>query len=301
MMTPKRYLSSEISGFVPEDNDQRIVQTPYGKGIIIRTRNKNVGTRTRNAMYEIELVNSTKKLKRERPEEVSSSNSTNPPMLYTPVRYPSITPEVGSDVLTKWGRGKLIQIRDDDVKTHVVKLSSWRLANRSRVLCYVSAEECEVIRPKKIYDMDVFEKVEYANLIKQQATEQFKQKDYSGALELFARAIDAVRYVQHGVGSTNELRADLIVVMITCSNNAALCSSKQNDWDRTAKFAENALVLIEALEEKGSKSKIKGVLNMDGISDSQLFGTWKVKVRPLENWILVMALPIVDQVSHLFR
>ena len=99
-------------------------------------------------------------------------------------------------------------------------------------------------------------------------------------MELFARAIDAVRYVQHGVGSTNELRADLIVVMITCSNNAALCSSKQNDWDRTAKFAENALVLIEALEEKGSKSKIKGVLNMDGIGDSQLFGTWKVKVRP---------------------
>lgn len=279
MMTPNRYLSSETSGFVPEDKDQRVVQTPYGKGIIIRIRNKNVGVRTQNAMYEIELVNSTK-LKRERPEEVSSSNSTNPPMLYTPVKYPSVPPEVGSDVLTKWGRGKLIKIRDNGTKVHVVRLSSWRLANRSRVLCYVSAAECEVIRPKKIYDMDVFEKVEYANLIKQHATEKFKQKDYSGALGLFAKAIDAVRYVQHGVGSTNELRADLIVVMITCSNNAALCSSKQNDWDRTAKFAENALVLIEALEEKGSKSKIKGVLNMDGIGDSQLFGTWKVKVRP---------------------
>lgn len=278
MMAPQRLdLSAEMSGYIPEDKDQRIVQTPYGKGVIIRTRKNDVGSRTQNVMYEIEQVNSTK-LKRERPDQISSSRSTNPPMLYTPVKYPSITPEVGSDVLTKWGRGALIEIRDDAMKTHVVKLSSWRLANRSRALCYISAQDCEVVRPKKIYDMDVFEKVDYANLLKQEATTKFKQKDYSGALESFARAIDAVRYVQHGVGSTNELRADLIVVMITCSNNAALCSSKQDDWERTAKFAENALVLIEALEEKGNKSKIKGVLNSDGIRDSQLFGTWKVKV-----------------------
>jgi hypothetical protein len=127
--------------------------------------------------------------------------------------------------------------------------------------------------------MNVFEKVEYANDLKQQATAKFKKKDYHGALELFARAIDAVRYVQHEADSTNELRTDLIVVMITCSNNAALCSSKQDDWGRAAKFGENALVLIEALEEKGDKSKIKKILNSDGIGDSQLFGTWKVKVR----------------------
>jgi len=63
------------------------------------------------------------------------------------------------------------------------------------------------------------------------------------------------------------------------SINAALCSSKKDDWGRTAKFGENALVLIEALEERGNESKIKAVLNSDGIGDSQLFGTWKVKVR----------------------
>ena len=278
-MTPKRLnISSELSKDVSADRDQRIVETPYGKGIVIRTRKSNAVEQKSNAIHEIELVNWAK-LKLESREEVSSSISSNPSMLYTPIRYPSVSPDVGSNVLTKWGKGKVKKIQDNNMNTHVVELSSWRLANRSSVFCYISEKECEVIKPKKVYDMDVFEKVEYANDLKQMATAKFKQRDFLGALELFARSIDTVRYVQHGVNSTNELRADLIVLMITCSNNAALCSSKKNDWTRTAKFGANALVLIEALEEKGNKSKIKAVLNSDGIGDSQLFGAWKVKVR----------------------
>jgi hypothetical protein len=269
--------SPEFSNYVPEHKDQRIVVTPYGKGIIIRTRENDSVNQNPPLMHEIELGN-WMECKLESRKEVSSSSSKIQ-MLYSPINYPSVLPVVGSDVLTQWGKGKVTEIRDDDRQTHVVKLSSWRLANRSSVFCYLSAKECEVIKPYRIYDMDVFEKVEYANDLKQQATAKFKDKDYTGALEMFAKAIDAVRYVQHGAHSTNELRADLVVVMITCSNNAALCSSKKGDWERVAKFGQNALVLIEALEEKGHKSKIKKVLNRDGIGDSQLFGTWKVKVR----------------------
>ncbi len=278
-MAPKSLnFSSEFSNYVPEHKDQLIVDTPYGTGAVVRTREHDDGKRKSKLMYEIQKVDLTK-LSLENRDEVVPSISSNIKMLYTPIKYPSIAPVLGSHVLTKWGKGKVIEIRDDDMKTHVVKLSSWRLANRSSVFCYVCAEECEVVKPRKLYDMDVFEKVEYANELKQSATIKFKEKDYHGALELFARAIDAVRYVQHGTNSTNELRADLISVMITCSNNAALCSSKKDDWTRTAKFGENALVLIEALESRGDKSKIKAVMNRDGIGDSQLFGSWKVKVR----------------------
>jgi hypothetical protein len=39
----------------------------------------------------------------------------------------------------------------------------------------------------------------------------------------------------------------------------------------------NALLLIDALYEKKGKSKIHDLLNREGVSDSQLFGTWKVK------------------------
>lgn len=278
-MAPKSLdLSNEFSNYVPEDKDQRIVETPYGIGVVIRTRKEKdyLSDKGGARMKEIELLDWTK-IQKNGKNTPSSHSAKNAHMLYTPTAFPSVSPVVGSEVLTKWGRGKVTEIRDDYMKTHVVKLCSWRLSGRSSVFCYVSATECEVMRPKKIYDMDVFEKIEHANELKQQATLKFKDKDYTGALELFARAVDAVRYVQHKADSTNEVRADLIVVMITCSNNAALCSSKKQDWDRTSKFGSNALVLIEALEEKGDESKIKKVLNDDGIGDSQLLGTWKVK------------------------
>lgn len=276
-MTPQSLnFSPEFSNYIPEDRDQRIVKTPYGTGIIIRTRKDNDVERKSISRYETELLDCTTS-KLDNHGAVSSFNKSNPKMLYTPIKFPSVSPVVGSDVLTQWGRGKVSEIRDDHRRTHVVKLSSWRLAGRSFVYCYVSVKECEVVKPHKIYDMDVFEKVEHAKDLKQQATVKFKEKDYDGALELFARAVDTVRYVQHGVDSTNELRADLIFVIITCANNAALCSSKKDDWERAEKFGESALVLIEALEEKWNESKIKTILNSDGIGDSQLFGTWKVK------------------------
>mmetsp|Transcript_24503 Transcript_24503/g.57919 ORF Transcript_24503/g.57919 Transcript_24503/m.57919 type:complete len:480 (+) Transcript_24503:180-1619(+) len=278
-MVPKSLdLSHEFSDYVPEDKDQRIVKTPYGRGIVIRTRKGNDShavDKDEIRMKEIKLMDWTKRPENDRSTLYDSSKDVH--MLYSPAEFPSVSPVVGSEVLTKWGRGKVTEIRDDCMKTHVVKLSSWRLAGRSSVFCYVSAKECEVLRLKKIYDMDVFEKIEHANELKQQATLKFRKKNYTGALELFAKAVDVVRYVQHKSDSTNEVRADLVAMMITCSNNAALCSSKKDDWDRAARFGTNALVLIEALEEKGEGSKIKKVLNDDGIRDSQLFGTWKVK------------------------
>jgi hypothetical protein len=70
--------------------------------------------------------------------------------------------------------------------------------------------------------MDAHEKVELAQSQKLKATEYFsKKKDYALALNAYAGALDAVRNVQHDNSSTNEVRADLIVTMVTCSNNAA--------------------------------------------------------------------------------
>jgi hypothetical protein len=70
--------------------------------------------------------------------------------------------------------------------------------------------------------MDAYEKVELAQSQKLKATEYFsKQKDYSLALNSYAGALEAVRDTQHDHSSTNEVRADLVVTMVTCSNNAA--------------------------------------------------------------------------------
>ena len=78
----------------------------------------------------------------------------------------------------------------------------------------------------------------------------FAEKDYTAALETYARAVDAVRYVQHNKQSSNEVRADLLVVMVTCSNNAATCCLQLKQWTEACNYAKNTLVLIDALEEK---------------------------------------------------
>ena len=279
-----------------EDRDQAIVQTPYGKGIVIRNRKNDKkddgsssssgnGNGTSVSIREIELVDWSLDINKHESNTLSSSFKTNsnPNMLYTPTDFPTVTANVGDVIMSQFGRGTVVDIRNDDRRTHVVQLSSWRLASRSKVLCYLSSSDCKVMRPYRIHDMSIFDKVEYANDLKKNAEAKFSLKDFNSALEIYARAVDTVRYVQHGKDSTNEIRADLVVVMVTCCNNASLCSLKKQDYERTEKFAENALVLIQALEHKGKTSKIRKVLHKDRVVDSQLFGTWKVKVRLFEN------------------
>ncbi|KAG7347139.1 hypothetical protein IV203_006208 [Nitzschia inconspicua] len=257
------------TGYVPEDKDQALVETPFGRGVVIRTRyNVTTGETTK----EIELTDWTQPF-----DETATKSFTKPHMLYSTQSFPSIPSTVGSDVLTQWGRGKVIEIRNDKQQTHVVQLSSWRLAGRSKVKCFVAAQNIQVVRPFRIYDMSVFEKVEHANELKQQATSKFIAKEYDAALQLYAKAVDAVRYIQHGPDSSNELRADLVVVMVTCSNNSGTCCLQLKDWEHAAKYGMNALALLDALEKKKDSSKILKIMNKDGISDSQLFGAWKVK------------------------
>jgi len=252
---------------LPEDKHQEMVQTPYGRGMVIRTRpTENTSASTR----EIELLEWSSSSK--------SSQSRKPAMLYSSAEFPTIPPVVGDDVMTSYGRGRVIDIRDGNGGcSFVVLISSWRLAGRSRVTCYLSPEAVRVVRPHKIYEMSVHEKVEHAQELKQQAAHKFARKDYNDALKLYAEAVDAVRYIQHKKDSTNEVRADLLVVMITCCNNAATCCLHLKFCDRAQKFGKNALVLIDALYEKKGNSRIHQVILRDGVKDSQLFGTWKIK------------------------
>jgi tetratricopeptide (TPR) repeat protein len=68
----------------------------------------------------------------------------------------------------------------------------------------------------------------------------------------------------------------LLVLMITCSNNAATCCTKLERWDDAEKFARNALVIIDALEPKRGM-RIHKLLIQTGYTDSKLFGEWRVK------------------------
>lgn len=246
------------SSYRRKDKHQKVVNTPYGRGLIIRTRPED-------NVQEVELLDWPFTLNKK------------PPILYAATdSFKSVTPMVGDDVVCLYGRGRVIEINKEE-NTCVVELSSWRLAQRSSVKCYLSIDNnVWVVRKKTLYEMDAFEKVTYAQEMKQAATDHFQKKQTKEALQEYDKAVAAVRFVQHDSSSTNELRADLLLLMITCCNNAGTCCILLREWNDAIKFATNALVLLEALYEKRGM-RVHTILNKEGISDMKLFGEFKTK------------------------
>jgi hypothetical protein len=249
----------------PEDADQVIVQTDFGKGIVVRTR-KSDGIKEIRLFADGESITSS--------SSRAVGNRGEPNMLYTPKDYPSVSACVGDDVICQYGRGILKEISSDS-SNYTIELSSWRLSGRSNVTCHVTTPP-KVVRKHSLSEMDATERVALAKSLKAQAANYFADKDYDSALNTHASAVDKVRNVQHDHTSTNEVRADLVVIMITCSNNAATCCIKLQKWEEASKFAKNALILLDALYGKRGM-KIHTILNQEGIIDGKLFGEWRVK------------------------
>jgi hypothetical protein len=270
-----------------EDSDQAIVDTPYGCGLVIRSRKHD-------GIKEIQLIERGSFENMQCDDDAESTptiarckSSSSERKLYTTVDYPSITPNVGDDVVCQFGRGLIRDISHLDhcgnneppVVRYTIELSSWRLRGRSSVICHITTPTAllRVVRKHTYKEMDAVEKVELARSRKTNATNYFtKSKDYNLALSTYASAVDALRNIHHDHTSTNEVRADLLLLLITCSNNAATCSIKLDKWEEASKFAQNALILIDALYEKRGK-KIHTILNREGTIDAQLFGEWRVK------------------------
>jgi hypothetical protein len=249
----------------PEDADQVIVQTDFGKGIVVRTRKSD-------GIKEIRLFTDGESITTSSGRAVG--NRGEPNMLYTPKDYPSVSACVGDDVICQYGRGILTEVSSDS-SNYTIELSSWRLSGRSNVTCHVTTPP-KVVRKHSLSEMDATERVALAKSLKAQAANHFADKDYDSALNTYASAVDKVRNVQHDHTSTNEVRADLVVIMITCSNNASTCCIKLQKWEEASKFAKNALILLDALYGKRGM-KIHTILNQEGIIDGKLFGEWRVK------------------------
>jgi len=96
-------------------------------------------------------------------------------------------------------------------------------------------------------------------------------------------------------------RADLLVVMITCCNNAGTCCYQLKQWEECYKFGQNALVLLDALYRKRASSKLLDLLRNDGFSDAKLFGIWRVKSLLLISSELLRRSLIEDAIKALKR
>lgn len=277
-------------GYYPGDKDQKLVKTPYGNGLITKTRTPQ-DTNT-PPVQEIQLLEWEDAKSN---ETVKSRRSTK---LYSTAEYESILATKGDDVLTPFGRGTITEyvtvrllnegkidpvtkepIGEQVFTKYRITINSWRLAGRSRVKCFLFSNQVKVVRKKALVEMNALERVEFAMRQKQAASKLFTQKKHQEALNVYGGCIDAVRYIHHDTNSNNECRADLIDVMVTCSNNAATCCVQLKRWEEAFQFAKNSLVLLNAMFSKRG-AKIHTILARDnGHCDARIFGEWRVKSR----------------------
>jgi tetratricopeptide (TPR) repeat protein len=298
----------------PEEEHQYVVSTPYGVGLVLRTRKCDGIKEIQIGWSEEEVEGKTNASNINGRHRGSMSTAMN--MLYTPIDYPSVVPNIGDDVICNYGRGRVMQIveikvddNDDYVtqqndttttskKKYTIALSKWRLnGGRKSVICYVTTSSSNtkntttsmlhVVRKYTVNEMSIPERIELANQHKTNASKQFTSKKYDIALQTYAAAVSIARDRQHDP-TTNELRADLVVLMITCSNNAATCCIKLNQYTEAKKHSQNALILCDALYTKRNM-KVHTVLRNDGISDAKIFGEWRIK-----SYIIISHCALVD-------
>jgi hypothetical protein len=103
---------------------------------------------------------------------------------------------------------------------------------------------------KKIGEMSVSERVEYAQALKAQAAKAFASKDYKAAYMAYAGAVDAVQNATHMSDSSSDARVAVVMLIIRCSIKAARCSRKLEQWDEAEKFVTLEAEIAENIRQR---------------------------------------------------
>jgi IQ calmodulin-binding motif len=213
-----------------------LVQTPYGVGTVVACRAYVPGgtdddekddeetlfddrTRASGYKYHIRIA--------------CDSDSVSPcSRLVTFENYPSIEPEIGSEVVLTCfhssmndtlQRGRVVNLRPN-ARQAVVRLVTWRLVRQtppitvtisskrskeggaftelskkryyptvSFVTCYLGYESIQVVSPKSVEDMNAYETLLYVYERQHLAYEQYVARHYATCCDLYESAITAIR------------------------------------------------------------------------------------------------------------
>jgi tetratricopeptide (TPR) repeat protein len=127
----------------------------------------------------------------------------------------------------------------------------------------------------KIHEMSLSDRVEYAQELKGQAAKDFASKDYKAAYQAYARAVDLVQTAtETSCNMGIDGRVHAVMLVITCSIKAAVCSRNLEQWDEAERLARNATAILDSLEPRlGENIRVQ----VDQTAYSRIFGEWRVK------------------------
>ncbi|GMH88044.1 hypothetical protein TL16_g11039 [Triparma laevis f. inornata] len=198
------------------------IKTPYGFGICIATGSLTpAGTPVVPAQIKL--------------RSWTLANSKNPSLYTFDNTWDLILPdvEVGCDVMTPYGRGRVLKLEDTETDVYTespvcaeVILTEWRLANNSRVRCYLNFSDLSYLPPKKFGELSSLEKIETANSKRESAKEPLSCNDLDAANALYTQACFYLQTIDNDTLGNNYDRACLLECMIACKNNGAMCCVK---------------------------------------------------------------------------
>lgn len=199
------------------------------------------------------------------PRIVSSSKPVSP---LSPLPTATIEPEVGGEVFTPFGRGKVLQVRTKSIK---VRLVNWKLANQSPVICVFTLDNVTVLSSTKSSKMNIAEQVQYATALKTLAAQLQSAKKYGAALDVYNKLLSVVSGLLTNLNKTE--RADWLVQSVKCNNHEATCCLVLELYSRALDCAKDALLVLDALE----KGKAEDDNNLQALGQVKLFGECRVK------------------------
>jgi len=170
--------------------------------------------------------------------------------------------EVGGQVLTLFGRGRILQVRSTQVKVHILP---WKLANgESKVFASIPNDQVLCVLSKcRASGMDLAQKREYVQALKRAAVAQGQARRYGCALDLYRKTIAVVtallqetRPGADAAGSDSSTskqkhsaeRADWLVTVVRCSNNAAAICLQLDLFEDCMSLTRNAMLVLDALQ-----------------------------------------------------
>jgi flagellar biosynthesis GTPase FlhF len=120
---------------------------------------------------------------------------------------------VGDECTCVFGRGKVLQIRDDGV--YVVQARGWNMAHDSRAQFFLQKDALKWAAPKSVYAMSTLEQIEAAADCKTQGGELFVKGDTQSALNHYVKAITYLQHIRDD-HSTNSEKAKVRATFHSC-------------------------------------------------------------------------------------
>ena len=153
------------------------------------------------------------------------------------------------------GAGKIVEVRQSH---YVVTLDNWQLADGKSPVLYLMHSAVTVdAEAQKAAELHKRKRAQWNNLLtiavsnKDKAAGLFKKKDFDGAKKAYLDALSALNNL--GTELPDSFRAEVLEHTIPCHNNIALCSMKNRQYDEAIAYANNGVMLVDALDGQITK------------------------------------------------